>query len=76
VLTTIRAVTLGSRWTFRVHFEVLSGNEERYFDFQQGAKVGELIFIVVNLIIYIAVLSLQGCNQCGEVHMQAKWVTL
>jgi hypothetical protein len=48
VLTTIRAVTLGSRWTFRVHFEVLSGNEERYFDFQQGMKLGELIFKVEN----------------------------
>jgi len=48
VLTTIRAVTLGSRWTFRVHFEVLSGNEEHYFDFQQGTKVGELIFKVKN----------------------------
>jgi hypothetical protein len=41
VLTTIRAVTLGSGWAFKVHFEVMCGNEEHYFDFQQGRKLGE-----------------------------------
>ncbi|PSN57327.1 hypothetical protein C0J52_02120 [Blattella germanica] len=42
VLTRIRAVTLGSGWAFKVHFEVLFGNEDRYFDFQQGTKLGAL----------------------------------
>ncbi|XP_069694529.1 fibrillin-2 isoform X2 [Periplaneta americana] len=42
VLTRIRAVTLGSGWAFKVHFEVIFGNEEHYFDFQQGTKLGAL----------------------------------
>jgi hypothetical protein len=41
VLTRIRAVTLGSGWAFKVHFEVMFGNEEHYFDLQQGRKLGK-----------------------------------
>jgi hypothetical protein len=49
VLTRIRAVTLGSGWAFKVHFEVVSGNDEHYFDFQQGKKLGECKFQRHNL---------------------------
>ncbi|KAJ9581233.1 hypothetical protein L9F63_023592, partial [Diploptera punctata] len=43
VVTRIRAVTLGNMWAFKVHFEVLHGNEEQYFDFIQGSKLGVVL---------------------------------
>lgn len=54
ILTRMQAVTVGSNWSYRVHFEILAGNDAGVFSVgqQQTAGIKGYILCYLKFLVY------------------------